>query len=181
MNVILISGKAQHGKDSSANILKSLMEKDKKQVLIAHYGDMVKYVSKVFWGWNGEKDEVGRTILQQVGTNIVRKEKPNYWVDFVKDFVCFSKDRWDYVLIPDVRFPNEVNRWRNIDGIDYISIRVSRTNFNSPLTEEQQNHPSETALDNWRFDYNIIAENMNELECEVNKFYELLKDGDEYK
>lgn len=176
MNVILISGKARHGKDSTANILKPLMEQDNKRVLIAHYGDLVKYVSKVFWGWNGEKDELGRTILQQVGTDIVRKEKPNYWVDFVRDFVVFSKDRWDYVLVPDVRFANEFDQWRNIEGIDYITVRVARSNFNSPLTKEQQNHPSETALDNWRFDYSIVAENMDELEREVRKFYALLKD-----
>lgn len=179
MQVILISGKARAGKTSTANILKSLLEKDGKNVLIANYGDLVKYVCKVFWGWNGEKDEYGRNLLQKVGTDIVRKEKPDYWIDFVRDFVIFSKDMWDYVLIPDSRFRNEIEGWRNIDGIDYITVRVKRLGFKSPLTKEQQNHISETALDNYRFDYHIVAENMVQLKDEVFWFHEMLKGGDE--
>ena len=49
------------------------------------------------------------------------------------------------------------------------------------LTKEQQNHISETSLDNYRFDYKIIAENMMQLEDEVFWFYEILKGGDEDK
>ena len=180
MNVILISGKARAGKTSTANILKSLLEKNGKRVLIANYGGLVKYVSEKFWGWNGEKEGCGRTILQNVG-DIVRNKDIDYWVNFVKDFIVASKDKWDYALIDDVRFLNEINRWRNIDGIDYITVRVERLGFDSPLTREQQNHISETSLDNYRFDYKIIAENMMQLEDEVFWFYEILKGGDEDK
>lgn len=179
LNIILISGKAFNGKDSAASLLSSLIENDGGKVLITHYADLVKYVSKIFWNWNGEKDNYGRTLLQQVGTDIVRKEKPDYWVDFVKDFVKFSKSEWDYVIIPDVRFSNEINTWKNIDGINSIAIRVNRLNFESTLTEEQKRHPSETALDDWEFDYYINAENdMDSFKKEVEVFYALLKGGD---
>lgn len=180
MNVILISGKAQHGKDSAAQILYSIINSDGKRALIVHYADLVKYVAKIFWDWNGEKDDYGRSLLQRVGTDIVRKEKPNYWVDFIKDFVRFSKEKWDYVIVPDCRFPNEVDAWRNIDGIDYITVRVNRFNFESTLTEEQKNHPSETSLDNWNFDYYINADNnIESLEKEVELFYSLLNGGED--
>ena len=45
MRVIVISGKAQNGKDTTAGFLKEALEADGYSVLIAHYGDLVKYVS----------------------------------------------------------------------------------------------------------------------------------------
>lgn len=154
MKVILISGKAQHGKDTTAGMLKSALEADGFSVLIAHYGDLVKYICKTFFNWDGNKDEAGRTLLQYVGTEIIRERDENYWVRFVGEMLIFFNGKWDYVVIPDCRFPNEVDYLKKM-GLDTIHMRVIRDNFISPLTEEQQSHPSETALDNIIPDYCI--------------------------
>ena len=109
MKVVCISGKAQHGKDTTAGMMKTALESMGHTVLIAHYGDLVKYVCRTFFGWNGEKDAYGRSLLQKVGTDIVREQRPNYWVDFVKDMLSMFPNEWDFVLIPDSRFPNEID------------------------------------------------------------------------
>ena len=57
MNVILISGKARSGKDSFANALSEILQSKDKKVLITHYADLLKYVCRQFFDWNGEKDE----------------------------------------------------------------------------------------------------------------------------
>ena len=155
MQIVMISGKAQHGKDTTAGFMKDALEADGHSVLIAHYGDLVKYVCKMYFDWNGKKDEYGRSLLQHVGTDVVRKQSENYWVKFVGDMLTFFKDEWDYVLIPDCRFPNEVNYLNGI-GCQTAHVRVVRDGFISPLTEEQQNHPSETALDNVHADTYIL-------------------------
>lgn len=153
--VICISGKAQHGKDTTANILKSALEERGNRVLIAHYGDLVKHICRQFFNWNGEKDEAGRTLLQYVGTDIVRTQRPDYWVDFIIDMLVMFEDKWDYVLIPDCRFPNEVAKMKHeFEGS--IHLRVVRPNFDSPLTIEQQNHHSEIALDEYPYDYILV-------------------------
>ena len=85
-------------------------------------------------------------MLQYVGTDIIRRQKPDYWVDFVMDMLSLFNDRWDYVIIPDCRFPNEVNRLVE-EGFDTTHIRVIREQFSSTLPEEQQQHLSEIALD----------------------------------
>lgn len=149
--IICISGKAQHGKDTSAGILKDILEKCGYRVLITHYGDLVKYVCKTFFDWDGEKDEAGRSLLQFVGTDRVRAQRPNYWVDFVVSIVQIFHDQWDYVIIPDSRFPNEVDCFKEA-GFDVTHARVIRAPFVSPLTTEQQMHISETALDGVRAD-----------------------------
>lgn len=154
MKVICISGKAQHGKDSSAGFLKEILEDDGYSVLTTHYGDLVKYICKQFFGWNGKKDEYGRSLLQHVGTDVVRLQDNDYWVRFIRDVLSFFSSEWDYVLIPDCRFPNEIEYLMSA-GFDVVHLRVERGGFQSPLTEEQQRHPSETALDNTVADYYI--------------------------
>ena len=151
--VICISGKAQHGKDTSATILKSALEERGNKVLIFHYADLLKYLCKEYFGWNGEKDDTGRTLLQHVGTDIIRNKQPNYWVDFAVNFLKFFETEWDYVIIPDCRFPNEVSRMTKYFHTKHI--RIIRPNFNSSLSIEQLNHPSEVALDNYPCDYII--------------------------
>ena len=78
MKVICISGKAQHGKDTTAGYLKELLEARGNKVLVTQYGDLVKYICATFFAWDGQKDENGRTLLQYVGTNIVREKEPDY-------------------------------------------------------------------------------------------------------
>lgn len=146
MNIIAISGKARNGKDTFANLLKDALEEDGSSVLIAHYADAVKYVCRTFFGWDGVKDEYGRSLLQYVGTDIVRKQQPDFWVKFLSDILCMFSDEWEYVLIPDVRFPNEIEYMRRA-GFPVTHLRVTRPGFDNGLSEQQKSHPSETALD----------------------------------
>lgn len=154
MKVICISGKAQHGKDTTAAMLKEILEESGKKVLIAHFADLLKYICKTYFGWDGQKDEHGRHILQYVGTDVIRAKSPDYWADFIVNFLSMFQDEWDYVILPDCRFPNEYELFK-YSGIDTVLVRVERSNFVSPLTAEQQQHLSETALDNYHFDYII--------------------------
>lgn len=153
--VICISGKAQHGKDTLALFLKSAFEHGEKRVRIIHYGDLVKYICRELFDWNGEKDTSGRTLLQNVGTGMVRNREPDYWVNFVIDMLVFFGGNWDYVLIPDCRFPNEIDRIEDA-GYKRIHINVFRPNFDNGLTEEQKMHQSETALDDHPADYEVL-------------------------
>lgn len=154
MKVVLISGKAQSGKDTSANILKEIMERDNKKVLIAHYADLLKYICKTFFDWDGNKDENGRTLLQKVGTDTIRKLNPDYWVNFLAEFISMFENEWDYIIIPDTRFPNEIDLMKHYE-YDVFSLRVNRIDFDSDLTDVQKEHLSETALDYYDFDYVI--------------------------
>ena len=171
--ILLISAKAQNGKDTVADFMKSYLESKGELVLICHYADLLKYICKTFFNWDGVKDDKGRTILQHVGTDVIRRKKPEFWVDFIIEVIDLFYDEWDYVLIPDTRFPNEIEEMvfhyrksvsvngklmEQLCGVKcekVKSLRVTRPNFNSGLSEEQLNHPSECALDGYEFDYTI--------------------------
>ena len=154
-NFICISGKAQNGKDTSAEIFKNELVIRGHSVLVIHQADLLRYICKAFFNWNGEKDEAGRTLLQQVGTNVIRKVEPDFWVDFIAKVTGFFRDTWDYIIIPDTRFPNELEKLKANDA-NVFHVRVIRKDFKSPLTEEQQRHPSETALDGIESDFTLI-------------------------
>lgn len=153
MNVILISGKAQHGKDTTAQFLKDALEASGQKVLITHYGDLLKYICTSFFGWNGQKDEAGRSLLQHVGTEVIRKRDRNFWAWFVCQMLTFFKDEWDFVIIPDCRFPNELTYLMMDEDFDVTHIRMTRPDFDNGLTDEQKAHPSETALDDVKPDF----------------------------
>lgn len=154
MKVICISGKAGHGKDTLAQMMEEALVQSGHRVLIAHYADLVKYVCKTFFGWDGQKDERGRQLLQRVGTDIVREKSPDYWVNFIASMLNFFGDDWDFCIIPDTRFPNEIEVLQAF-GFDVMSIRVIRSGYNSSMTPEQLQHSSETALDDWSFDVTV--------------------------
>lgn len=151
MKVVLISGKARHGKDTVASFIKDKLNCDGKTVLITHYADLLKFICKNYFGWNGEKDEVGRKLLQYVGTDVVRKQNPSLWVDFVIMMLEYFGQNWDYVVIPDCRFPNEITQIKD-KFKSVVHLRVIRPNLKTTLTKEQQCHPSETALDGFPAD-----------------------------
>lgn len=167
MKILAISGHAQNGKDTVAGLLRDALKADGNRVLVAHYADLLKYMCRTFFDWGGNKDEKGRHILQYVGTDVIRKQAPDFWVDFISSVLTYFNENWDWVLIPDSRFPNEIDKLVS-NGFDVTHIRVVRPNFKSPLTEEQQKHPSETALDNVEPNFYIYNEgSMEDLEAKI--------------
>lgn len=176
MKVILISGKAQHGKDTFADFFRMVAEGNSKKCLTIKYGDILKFVARQYYNWNGEKDLPGRTLLQNLGTDIVRKNNENAWVNCVMEIVVGLRTEFDYVLIPDVRFENEIESWKDIN-IPSISIRINRYDsnlepFDNKLSTKQRNHPSEISLDNYdKFDYVVKNITETDLQSEAQRIY----------
>lgn len=174
MKIILLSGKAEAGKTTAAQyILLKLLSANKKAAIIP-YGQYVKDTAKMIFGWDGEKDEHGRFLLQNWGTDIVRKKDQNFWVDTVKRLVGVAYDTLDVVLIDDCRFPNEISCWDDFPA-DIYTIRIKRPGWENALTPEQRKHPSETSLDKWKFDYVISARNKAKLYKKLDPIIETIK------
>ena len=153
MRIIAITGKAGSGKDTIALMLKTYLEWKGKRVAIIHFADPLKLICKKFYNWDGVKDEAGRKLLQHVGTDLVRVRNANFWCNFVKDIAVMLYDDIDYLIIPDVRFPNEIEIFkRNKAVFNPILIRVERENTCCDLSEEQKKHISEVAMDSYTAD-----------------------------
>lgn len=178
---LILSGKSGSGKDTFALMLKEILAKYNKNVIIIHYADVLKYFLKEFYGWNGIKDEQGRSMLQKVGTDLVRTNNPDYWANVVVQFLkAIENDEHFYIaIIPDARFENEASL--AISTLKNTStIRINRINkdgsewINPNLTEEQIKHPSETSMDDFGFDY--LVHNDEDIESLRLSAETLLKD-----
>lgn len=150
MTVVGISGKAESGKTTLANILKKELEERHKRVLLINYGDFVKFIATQYYNWNGEKDEKGRALLQHIGTEQGRMMvDENIWVDMVINTVAVADRDYDVAIVADCRFPNEFSRWAD-KGKEILKIRIERPEYQNKLTQEQNQHASETSMDNYR-------------------------------
>lgn len=144
------------------------------EVLIANFGDLVKHVCTKFFDWGGEKDEYGRFLLQYVGTQKVRGRSPDYWVNFIASMLTFFPDEWDVVILADTRFPNEIEVLKEF-GFDVVTVRIDRPDHVSRLTPEQLENESETALDDYDFDWHMTNDmtTRSEFEYIVRGFLKL--------
>lgn len=186
MKIITLSAKAEHGKDFTATLLKEKLESLGKKVLIIRYADYLKFIAHTYF-LNDEqrsnlksmwdKNEITRTVWQKLGTEKVRTKNPNFWVQIVSMFIKVFENDYDYFLIPDTRFPNEVQYLKE-QGFKTIALYIERLYFENKLTQEQRLHPSETALNNYKFDYYIkVATGIENVQNEVNKFVTYLNGG----
>ena len=161
--IYLISGKARNGKDTIAGIMKNYYEKNDKKVIILQYSSYIKEYAKKISNWDGSEETKPRELLQQLGTNIIRKKIDSlFFVDaLIKDIKVYSFF-FDVIIVSDVRTPEEIDMPRDAFN-NTLSIHVKRSNFEDGLTEEQRHHYTEIALDNYnKFDY--IVENDGTIE-----------------
>lgn len=153
MKVFLISGKAEHGKDTLADCIIDLLGDKAVKLPLA---SMVKFVAQLA-GWDGKKDKKGREVLQYIGTERTREEcnYPNYWECRVIEMIEILSYKYEYFIIPDCRFQSEVNTLISRFEEDAIDIRIVRPNHTSMLTKEQLEHRSEIELDAYVFNYYV--------------------------
>lgn len=123
------------------------------------------------------KTELTRILLQIYGTEIFRNRvDENYWVDKLSNEIKNGKD--DYYIITDVRFPNEIDYLKQSLVSDYqrykiVTIRVERPLERNNIIHE---HPSESALDSYNFDYIINnSKSIDELELNAINLFTLVK------
>lgn len=168
MKLILIGGKARSGKDTVAQMI---VDNCEKKTLVIAYADLVKFVATKFLGWNGEKDHHGRTLLQMVGTDLVRKHNPDYWVNFVLTMLNLLPIEAEVIIISDVRFKNEL-LLPMLTHTDWISIYVERNQDNG-LTADQVAHASEVGVEPRHFQ--VVLKNNGTLdELQEKVFAEIL-------
>lgn len=174
--IILISGLARSGKDTSADYIKDVLESKTNKVVIDRFAKYIKGYLKNYYNWDGiTKDEEIREKLQQLGTEKI-KEELNYKSFHAKrlseDFQIVQDD-FDYFLVPDTRFPDEIYIMKAMFGDNMVkTLRIERQkDFTGGLSDEHLQHKSETALNNFTFDeviYNIG--NLNDLYKKLDNY-----------
>ena len=172
--VIVLSGKARSGKDTSLEILKRKCEQIGKKVISLYYASSIKEYAKKISSWDGNDENKPRTLLQVLGTDIIRNTiDKNFFINrIIEDIKVYSKF-FDVIIIGDARFPEEIDYIKN-EFKNVISVHINREDMNL-LTKEEKKHATETALDNYkRYDYEI--NNDGSIEDLKTKLEEIIKE-----
>lgn len=181
--IVLISGKAESGKDSVASMAQRYFNSKAggtKSCLIIKFGDLLKEYASLIYGWDGRKDEAGRTLLQTVGEGF--KDALNdrsFWAERVGDIIKYlcTNGEYLYIFIPDWRFPEELEyiKMRFGNKFEILTVRIERKGYRNSLTAEQSRHISETALDNYDFDFVVDGKDLQEKKKQFISFLEETK------
>ena len=165
VKIVTISGKARNGKDIFAQYMANcLYEEHGKNTQIIHFAEGVKEVARSI-GWDGEKDQNGRALLQFVGTEWGRKKiAKNVWIKKAEQKIYNSTD---IAIFPDARFVNEITYWIE-QGYHVTPVRVVRLDeegneWDNGMGEKLKQHSSETSVDNFPFRQIIHHETLEHL------------------
>lgn len=170
MKIYVISGKARHGKDTIAMDIKKIYENKGLKVINLAYGSYIKEYAKRISNWDGREETKPRELLQELGTDIIRMKIDNdFFVRRICEDIKVYSYYFDIITISDARFPNELE-WpkKNFDNV--INIRVIRDGYDSVLSEKEQKHLTETALDEYNsYDYVVYNDGtLSDLEDKVS-------------
>lgn len=177
---ILLSGKAQAGKDTFADTAIEFLTKGKFPLIDCSkiaFADSLKEIARQMH-WDGKKDIPGRDLLINLG-GIGRAYNKELWIHKLVEKVGESTkvDNTELlshlvngihlVFIPDCRYINEVETISKCYS-NTVAIRINRINFDNGLTEEQKSDDSETQLDCFTcWDYVITNDKLADYKARV--------------
>ncbi len=111
MRVIGLTGKKRHGKTLFCGYLGLKLP----EYRTINFKDSLLEMAYSI-GWNGEKDDRGRKLLQRLDTDVCREcIDQDYWVTRWFERVSFVSS--EYVLVDDVRFNNEAAAIKALNGM----------------------------------------------------------------
>lgn len=156
--IFIVSGKANSGKDTTCELINNLIKIKGKKSINLQFSSYIKQYAKVISGWDGSEESKPRTLLQQLGTDIIRNNIDNEF--FIKRIIGDIKVYsyyFDAITISDARLPEEINAIKN-EFNNVYRVKIERPNFCNNLNADERKHITETALDNFS-DYDIVITN----------------------
>lgn len=175
LTIILISGKARHGKTTFAKMLKEAHALIGRKAVATSYAKYLKLYARELTDWNGENETKPRDFLHNLGTTIRKDlDKPEFLVERLNDDIDVYKLFVETVIIDDARLPLEIEYFKTKYHESVKTLRIVRPNFESDLNENERSHETELKLDNYdSYDYTII--NDGSLEDLRAKAHELIE------
>lgn len=168
MKLYFIAGKARHGKDTLAEFMKKEYESQGKKVCIVHISGHIKHLIREYFGWDGKEETKPRTLLQELGTDVVRVKmnRPLLWIQRTLEDLDVLAHFFDVAIIADVRLPIEIEQIKSYMPSS-TGIHIVRELFESSLSSKEQQHITETALDAYEgeYDYEVLNTTLEQLEA----------------
>lgn len=150
--IVGLTGAKRCGKDTFASLLTTYLQIKSWAFADELKNDLdsisLKMFNKRAKDLDGEEKEIFRPILIGYGCGW-RAIDVNHWVNVVDKQIDDSNDK--YHCIKDMRFPSEVEFFKNKYGKNFILVEINREGGPEPTDEEKKNIPLLKPL----IDYNL--------------------------
>ena len=181
MKVMGFSAKVGGGKDTAALLITQALEEKGYRVTKLSFAKILKDICTMMFAWDRERlehdfaykegntlddgtpdpacemlNKTRREVMQELGTEAMRDGlHPDIWVIALKLAIARGDyAEYDYGLLTDCRFINELQFVRDLDG---TLIRLERMGEQSTLTDKTQ-HLSELEWEQWT-DWDALVTN----------------------
>lgn len=170
--IILLCGKARNGKSTVGSYIKENI--NKRAVQIQLVSTLKNYV-KTYFGWDGSDESKPRELLQELGTEVIRKKlgKEKLFINRTIEDIDIMSHYFDIFIIDDIRLEIEINEIKkHLKNV--LVVKIERPEYINELTSSQKKHLTETGLDNYN-DYDYVIKNdgsLEDLKIKTIKFIE---------
>ena len=169
--IFIASGKANSGKDTTCELINNYIKLKGLKSVNLQFSSYIKMYAKTIAGWDGNEDTKPRSLLQELGTDVIRKYIDEYFfINRIIDDIKVYSYYFDVITISDARFPKELDSIKN-NFKDVYKINIKRPNFENNLNDIQRKHVTEVALDNYNdYDYILVNDgSINDLNDKIKQ------------
>ena len=167
--IFIITGKANSGKDTTAEFINNYVKLKGLKVVNLQLSSYIKMYAKEISGWDGNEDSKPRSLLQTLGTDIIRKQIDEmlFINRIIQDIMVYSY-YFDVITISDGRLPIEIDSIKHTFSNVY-SVNVIRPNYENNLDSKERKHLTEIALDSYNnYDFKLINDGtLNDLNKKI--------------
>lgn len=185
LDEIIINIKKFYDTNNSLYFYELIKEKNLKLIEVSNLCVIFEPLLKLSINFNSRSryQEV-RKALQYLGTDIRRKQNPNYWVNKMKQKLEQNKDKT--ILISDARFLNEIEMLEELDAIIICldidektrKARLKKRDGLKNIPYELKYHKSETDFRRFK-NYDLVLTEKDDLKTEINKILKVIGERNE--
>lgn len=170
--IFIIAGKARAGKDTTASFIKKYAVEHNLTCINLQFSYYIKMYAKMISNWDGSEDSKPRTLLQQLGTEVIRNNiDNNFFINRIIDDIKVLSYFADIITISDARLPEELDIIKNTYP-NSIRVHIIRPDYDNNLETKESVHRTEIALNDYK-EYELTIINDGSLEDLDNKVMDL--------
>lgn len=156
MKIIFIGGKANSGKDTAAEYIDEYYRSRGLDVVNIQISYYIKMYAKEIAKWDGDNETKPRQLLQDLGTELIRKQIDEYFFikRIIQDIDIYSR-YFDIITISDGRLPEEFAAVK-LAYPETVTVHVTRPGYSSKLSKDQKAHVTESLVDEIEYDLDLV-------------------------